>query len=153
MKTLNITDCSLEISSTEKDIPTKTLFNHVGKERTLVPPSPKERLLDPYVACKESAKPWLDLHTNWWPEKKDFQELKPMTAEGDENTFPRWLDQACILFSHYCILLYSSLSHCNLSQNRETFLTAGSATRNSDLFMMLEISWSLICSPTHLRQM
>lgn len=131
-----------------KRYPTKTLFNHIGKEPTLVPPSPKERLLDAYVASKESAKPWLNLHTNWWPENKDFQELKPMTAKGNENTFPRWLDQACILFSHYCISLYSSLSHCNLSQNRETFLTVGSATGNSDLFMMLEISWSSIYSPT-----
>ena len=80
-----------------------------------------------------------------------------MTAEGDETTFPRRLDQAYILFTHYSLfsishyshlsVFFPSLSQHNLSQKGETFLTVGSATRNSDLFMMSEIPWSSIYSP------
>lgn len=73
---------------------------------------------------KESTKSWLDLHTIWWPENKDFLELKQMTS--DETTFPRCADQICIPFSHCCCfclfhgktrLLSASLKHLRKGGN------------------------------------
>lgn len=58
---------------------------------------PNFRLLDSCVTYKENTKPWLDPYTNWWPERKDFQELKPMTAEGD--SFPKMAKPVCLFLS------------------------------------------------------
>lgn len=87
----------------EKASPKITVFNSVRNassgtaSQPLCFQTPRNRLLDSHVTPKESTKPWLDLHTNWWPENKDFQELMQMTA------FPRWQDQACIPFAPCCL--------------------------------------------------
>ena len=52
-------------------------------------------LLDQRVSSKESPKPWLDLHTIWFPESKDFSELKQTTSGKivfqDVQTRPTYL--------------------------------------------------------------
>lgn len=82
---------------------------------------------------------------------KDFQELKHMTEK--ETAFPKWLNQAYTLFSCCCFLFRSLFFlgktmilsiFLNLLQKGGTFLTAGSLTKNSNLFIMSEIPWSYL---------
>lgn len=37
---------------------------------------------------KVSNAEWIKHHSNWWPESKDFQEVKQVTTEGNKNTRP-----------------------------------------------------------------
>ena len=95
-----------------------------------------------------NTKPWRDLHTIWWPENKDFQEMKQMAAEG--NSFPKMMGPDTYTFFPLVVLTFFALSRNenalmstfpNPLQKGVTFLTAGSVTRSSNLFTMSEIPW------------
>ena len=58
--------------------------------------TPKYRLLDSCDIPKEDAEGCLDLHIIWWPENKDFPEVKQRTS--DEKALSRQSDQACLEF-------------------------------------------------------
>ena len=58
--------------------------------------TPGNRFLDSCDTPKENAERWLDLHIFWWPENKDFLELKQVAS--DDTAFPSYLDQACWKF-------------------------------------------------------
>ena len=66
-----------------------------------------------HVTSKESTKPWVDLHTNWQLESKDFQELKQTAS--DETAFPRWTRPIYpfLTIASYLIFSLSTLDrHC-----------------------------------------
>lgn len=75
-----------EISS----IPLEGLLSDTANQR-LQHQTPKHILLNSLHTPEESTKSWLELHTIWWPESKDFPELKQM-AFG-ETAVPKYLDQ------------------------------------------------------------
>lgn len=127
-----------------------------------MPPNSKEQALDSCVTSEENIKPWLDLYTKRWPKNKDFQELQEITAEGrqfsqDNQPSPKYpfvvADSYFVLPSPHFLLKTQYSSAFLLLKRRETSLTVGSATGNSDLLTMSDILCSYPERTSHLSQM
>ena len=70
------------LEKTSPELSTTLLDRHISGTANLFLyyQTPKNRLLDSHDKSKESITSWLELYFLWWPENKNFLQLKQMTS-------------------------------------------------------------------------
>lgn len=124
-------------------------LNSIGKALTdtvnqplhhLVPPNSKDRFLDSYITFKESTKAWLDLHTNWCPER--LPGVEAHDREGD--SFSKMTEPG--LYTFFLLLLLISLS-LSFLERQWSYPYSSIYYKRGEPFWLLDPSpKTLICS-------